>query len=277
MRDAAALWVWLSGYSRTAPQHLAPPLRRACSPRTPAPPRQLYNNFALGHIMYSDDGGDSWALASRSGFGGGVQGASLGANEDQLVQLSNGSVLVNSRSLSTGSPQRRVQALSRDGGLTFTPTRFVDELPEPFNGCQGSLVASAAPADGALFFSHPNPARNSGIAPAILRLVGAQVNLTGRDHMSLWKSTDDGASYQLLRLIDGGASGYSSLQAVPPAAADRRAPDGRSRNASSSLWLLYEQSDREATSLGHLGAQALIGALSVLNPDRLVLRLIEGV
>ena len=295
------------------------------------PISQLYNNFALGHVMYSDDGGDTWKLSSGTGFGGGAVGGSFGANENQLVQLLNGSILVNSRSLSTGSPQRRVQAICDDpytagrgtagqgtaagqgtsgqgtgtaqGGfanatLSFSPTRFVEELPEPFNGCQGSIVASVVPGDGSLFFSHPNPRTNSGIAPDILKLLGADVNLTGRDHMTVWSSKDHGASFQVARLIDEGASGYSSLQAVRATNASGLEASGRGGSGGSgsggggggggdggartqriqggnSVWLLYEQSDRAADSFDHLGLEALIGALSVLNPDRFVLRLIE--
>jgi hypothetical protein len=41
------------------------------------------------------------------------------------------------------------------------------------------------------------------------------------------------------------------------------------------LWLLYEQSDKEPNSLDNLGAEALIGSLSVLNPDRFVLRKVQ--
>lgn len=132
------------------------------------PVTQLYNNFALGHTMYSDDGGDTWQLGAANGLGGGAVAGSMGANEDQLVELHNHSLLLNSRSLATGSPQQRVQALSHDGGVSFTPSRLVPELPEPFNGCQGSMVrgtsaeVSASGGPGRLYLSHPNPAPNSG-------------------------------------------------------------------------------------------------------------------
>jgi hypothetical protein len=51
---------------------------------------RLYNNFALGHVIYSDDGGDSWTLGSKQGLGGGAAAGSMGANEDQLAELTNG-------------------------------------------------------------------------------------------------------------------------------------------------------------------------------------------
>ena len=225
-----------------------------CDSRVLRPVSQLYNNLALGHVLISDDGGDSWRLGSADGFGGGVGGA--GANEAQLAQLANGSILVNSRSLSTGSRQRRVQARSDDGGETFTRTTYVEELPEPFNGCQGSLVAG----NGTLFFSHPLPAPSSGLVPEALRKLSADVNLTGRDHMTVWSSVDGGATFDVAAAVDEGAAGYSSLQA----------------GGEGELWILYEQSDPAAETPAERTVEALLGELAVLNPDRLVLRQLRG-
>ena len=73
--------------------------------------------------------------------------------------------------------------------------------------------------------------------------------------MTVWSSVDDGTSYQVASLVDEGASGYSSLQV----------DDG-------GLWILYEQSDPAPVTLSSLSAEALIGGLAVLNPDRFVLR-----
>jgi len=72
------------------------------------PISQLYNNLAYGHNLISDDGGDSYRLGKLMDEG-------HGANEDQLVQLSDGSVLLNSRS--QPQPQPHCSAL-----LTPTPT-----------------------------------------------------------------------------------------------------------------------------------------------------------
>ena len=44
------------------------------------PISQLYNNFALGHVIFSDDGGDTWNLSSKDGLGGGANHGSMGAN-----------------------------------------------------------------------------------------------------------------------------------------------------------------------------------------------------
>ena len=216
------------------------------------PISQLYNNLAFGHILISDDGGDTYRLSSRNGLG---NGQGRGANEMQLVELKNGSVLANSRSFSTGTPQFRVQSISNDGGETFSPSVFVDDLPEPFDGCEGSIAASN---DGSmLWFAHTNSAPNSGIAPWIVDMLGGKVNLTGRDHMTLWRSKDQGATYDRMQLLDDGASGYVSIQVFD-----------------NKLYAFYEQSDDAANSLSHMGIEALIGSLTVLDPDRLILRVI---
>lgn len=166
----------------------------------------LINNFVHGHVMLSDDQGQSWRLGSqKSGFGAGDKYS----NECQAVQLKNGSVLINARSLATFTTPRRIQTISNDGGVTFGPTRFVPELPQPFNGCQGSTIRAL---NGSLFFTGPD-------------------STVKRDHLTLWRSDDEGGSWQKHLLIDAGASGYSSLQ-VDPA-------------SPGALFLLYEQSDQD--------------------------------
>lgn len=172
------------------------------------PVSQLYNNLALGHVLISDDGGDTYRIESAAGFGDNADGH--GANENQMVELQNGSILANSRSLATGTPQFRVQARSDDGGETFLASRFVRSLPEPFDGCEGSIVSTNN--GSVLYFAHPNPVPNTGIASKILQDLAGKANLTGRDHMTLWRSTDQGATYTEWAVIDPGAAGYVSLQ-----------------------------------------------------------------
>lgn len=166
----------------------------------------LVNNIVHGHVYLSDDDGITWRLASASGFGE----ADKFSNECQAVQLKNGSVLINARSFSTLTQENRIQTLSDDGGETFGPTRYVPELPQPFDGCQGSTVRSE---NGTLFFTGP--------ASNYLR-----------DHLSLWQSDDEGSSWKKILLIDSGSSGYSSLQA------NRGGLD-----------LLYEQSDKSQLTM----------------------------
>ena len=186
----------------------------------------LINNLVHGHTMLSDDDGETWRVASQGGFGAGDKFS----NENQAVELRNGSVLISARSFATLTSQHRIQTLSDDGGATFGQTRYVGNLPQPFDGCEGSLVAAADGNMTALFLTNPNSRQK-------------------RDHVSLWRSTDDGSSWQLRQLIDAGASGYSSLQVLD-------CEDGEC-----TLGLLYEQSDQDKT---------------VMQPDRFVYRVLKA-
>lgn len=160
--------------------------------------------------MLSDDGGDTFRVSSASGFGK----ADKFANENQAVELGNGSVLINARSLANpGDVQRRIQTISFDGGATFPATRYVPELPQPLDGCEGSTVAS--PDGENIFFSGPD-------------------STFLREKMTVWRSTDSGETYQKITQLDTGMSGYSSLQLECNSTAHPQC---------SSLFLLYEQSD----------------------------------
>ena len=155
------------------------------------PVSQLLNNVAFGHIMYSEDAGDTYRVP------GGLESATrlgVGANEAQLVQLSNGSLIFNTRSLSLGSPQFRAQSRSDDFGKTWTPTKFLTQISEPFNGCEGSLVTSKS--GDVIYMTHPNSVENHGTVPELVKhLLNGKVNLTGRDHMTLYESLDLGETY----------------------------------------------------------------------------------
>lgn len=161
----------------------------------------LINNLVHGHVLLSDDEGETWRLPKQHDHYDKGQGL---FNEAQAVELKNGSVLMNARSLASFTPPNRLQAVSHDGGETFQGVRHVPELPQPFNGCEGSIVSAP---DGTLYFSGPD-------------------SKLARVRMTIWSSEDSGASWQRLALLDEGMSGYSSLQWL----GDR-------------LGLLYEQSD----------------------------------
>lgn len=88
-----------------------------------------------GHsfVIVSDDGGESW---SAGGY------ATLG-NECMATELSDGSIILNMREFWVdGDPAylaKRITATSIDGGGSFGPCRYVDDLDEPV--CQGSILS----------------------------------------------------------------------------------------------------------------------------------------
>ena len=102
------------------------------------------------YIMYSDDDGETWdigAFALRDQ-----------TNEAMAVELSNGDIMVNSRSGRPEVERNRGVSISSDGGETFD-TFYVDStLIEP-HGCQGSILKHSLNEETGkynLLFSNPH-------------------------------------------------------------------------------------------------------------------------
>jgi sialidase-1 len=139
------------------------------------------NRVMHSHIIYSDDGGQTWAIGAV---------ADEKTNESAAAEARDGSIILNMRSYH-GSNRRAVQR-SRDGGLTLEPLAFDEALIEPV--CQASLVSAVRPGrkpDGTLLFSNPASAR--------------------RERMTVRFSPDDGHSWPSAKVLHEGPAAYSSL------------------------------------------------------------------
>ncbi|MCC5939440.1 MAG: exo-alpha-sialidase [Lunatimonas sp.] len=139
------------------------------------------------HSIFSDDHGKTWQM------GGLIQPK---MNESQLVELGGGSgtLLINMRSYY--GKNRRAQALSDDGGLSWTDAVEAVDLVEPV--CQAAIIRyplKSAPNGEVLLFSNPAS--------------------TKREQMEIKVSKDDGRSWKTwVRLYDGPAA-YSALAVLP--------------------------------------------------------------
>ena len=133
------------------------------------------------HAMYSDDFGQSWNL-STDGLPNG--------DECSIAPAPNGTLIMNMRT----AQERRQFSVSSDDGVSWSPPTTV---PFPFkglgNGCEGAMIRM--PNSNRMVFSQPYSA-------------------AGRLNMSLHVSDDSGKSWQDLRQVDPGVSGYSALAAV---------------------------------------------------------------
>ena len=136
-------------------------------------------HFYRAHVVYSDDGGDSWTL-------GGVAGPAT--NESAVAELADGSVLLNMRSYA--GRNRRAQSVSGDGGATWSAPRLHDTLVEPV--CQASMIR----ADDCLLFANPASA-------------------TARERLTVRASMDDGETWPSSNMIYAGSAAYSSMAALP--------------------------------------------------------------
>jgi sialidase-1 len=143
--------------------------------------KRFFNVFAC----YSDDGGETWnygqpAPNGDKGFG----------NEVQMAELSNGSILLNSRSFQ-GNKNRKL-AISDDGGQSWSPLKDHEQLPEP--QCMGSMLRFSWPEDGQNCILYSGPGGQNARKEGTLR----------------W-SFDEGKTWPHKRLVYPGGFAYSCL------------------------------------------------------------------
>lgn len=156
-------------------------------------PYHQWNNYAV----FSDDRGRNWQWG-RDVPGAFVADAKLGRrsqiNEVQMVELSDGSVRLNSRSFA-GAKVRKT-AVSADGGETWSPVADVPTLRDP--SCNASILRYSfddARGRGRILYSGPDSAR--------------------RSHGTVHLSVDDGATWPVKRVLWPGGFAYSVLTRLP--------------------------------------------------------------
>ena len=157
---------------------------------------EMYGNGS--HIIYSDDHGATWHRSAS---------ITPGANECQVVELADGSLMMNIR-MQTHSKGVRGISVSRDGGHNWSEIVHDANLPCP--KCQASLVGNG----DRLVFSNPvsptppeNPTRGTRFYPGKGR--GERVNLTVR------LSEDGGQTWPWRKLLHKGPAAYSCLALLP--------------------------------------------------------------
>jgi sialidase-1 len=137
---------------------------------------QMYSYY-----LYSDDHGQSWQLSSLVG---------TNINEPTMVELQNGSLLVNARNR-TG---HRALVTSNDAGISWSEPLYHEQLQEP--SCQGSMINYVNEGKDILIFSNPdNPGK--------------------RRNMSVKVSHDNGNTWKVRKVIHEGPAAYSCLTILP--------------------------------------------------------------
>ncbi|EGD76189.1 exo-alpha-sialidase [Salpingoeca rosetta] len=143
--------------------------------------------FTHIHVMYSDDEGATWHIGAQVQQHEGDEFS----NENQAAELLNGTLIFNARTMLT----HRFLISSHDGGKTYAHDgALATTLVQPVDGCEGSTVR--APTNDTLYYSGPTAT-------------------TLRYNMTLHHSTDYGATWAPLRVVDKGPSGYSALAFLP--------------------------------------------------------------
>lgn len=134
------------------------------------------------HCIYSDDQGETWRLGAD---------AAEHTSEPQVVQMRDGSLLMNARTIA-GKGERRTLVVSRDRGETWRPASDVEALPE--NLCQGCLFRCF----------------RSGSADRF-DLIFTQPLTRNRTGVTAWLSEDDGKTWPHAQMLWRGPSAYTAM------------------------------------------------------------------
>ncbi|NQT01058.1 MAG: exo-alpha-sialidase [Planctomycetes bacterium] len=141
------------------------------------------------HVIISDDNGQTWYI-------GGV--ISPKVNECQVVELDNGTLMLNMRNYDRSKTTRAI-ATSNDGGITFSKVTHDPVLVEPI--CQASFLRYTLRSKhgrNRLLFSNP-----------------AHDQRGDRRDMTIRLSYDEGRSWPVSKLLYAGPSAYSCLTILP--------------------------------------------------------------
>jgi len=145
----------------------------------------LEDGYGYGaHLLLSDDGGATWQMSSP---------ITPGCNESQVVELSDGRLMMNMRSYN--GLNCRAVSISEDGGETWSEIEHAIQLAEPV--CQASIMEYGQ-YKGKRMFLFSNPAA-----------------LDERTALTVKTSFDDCKTWSNAKLIDGKRVQYSCMTVLP--------------------------------------------------------------
>ncbi|QIF01537.1 sialidase family protein [Roseimicrobium sp. ORNL1] len=156
---------------------------------------------SMAGTIYSADGGTTWKAGEIPLPN---EGELKNPNETSVAELSDGRVMLNTRSVSKVS--RRLVTTSADGATGWSKPVFDDALWEPI--CMGGLVAYPKK-PGTLIFSNPHSLEVDAEGKPIPGGRGKRRNL------SIKISYDDGRTWPVNRTLEEGPSAYSDLAVLP--------------------------------------------------------------
>jgi sialidase-1 len=151
--------------------------------------------------IFSDDHGKTWQAGELCLPN---EGALSNPNETMITELSDGRVMLVTRSVS--KPNRKLITISPDGAKQWSEPVFHDQLWESI--CMASIVAYPAK-PGTLIFSNPHTLgldKEGNEIPA---------GRGKRENLSIKLSRDDGKTWPISKTLEPGPSAYSDLAVLP--------------------------------------------------------------
>jgi sialidase-1 len=151
--------------------------------------------------IYSDDHGKTWqagdlCLPNEGDFGN--------PNETMITEISNGRVMLVSRSVSKAN--RKIVTTSPNGATDWTTPVFHDQLWEPV--CMASIIAHPSK-PGTLIYSNPHTLKLDKDGKEVPAGRGK------RENLCIKLSHDDGKIWPINKVLDPGKAAYSDLAVLP--------------------------------------------------------------
>jgi len=151
--------------------------------------------------IYSDDHGKTWKAGDLCLPNEGDLG---NPNETMIAELSDGRVMLVSRSVSQAS--RKIITISADGATGWAKPVFHEQLWEPI--CMAS-IASHPSKPGTLLFSNPHTLGLDQDGKPVPAGRGK------RENLCIKLSRDDGKTWPVNKVLDPGKAAYSDLAVLP--------------------------------------------------------------
>lgn len=147
--------------------------------------------------LYSDDHGETWSSGAYTTVDRGEGEAAWRFDENKVAELSDGRLLLNSRT-TNASPGggHRLVAISEDGGETWGETSFDEELLDSGNNAQ-------------LIRAYPNA--KPGSARSKVLLYSGALNQGQRTNGTVLASCDNGETWAHRKELIPGGTGYTTM------------------------------------------------------------------
>lgn len=175
----------------THPDRLVVPANHSIAPPAGSTDLGTEAKYYGGHLLYSDDGGESWRIGSVDDNPNGY----TNVNESTVAELPDGRLYVNTREHNGSAPGNRADAYSSDGGQTLDlPHRPQATLVAPV--VQGSVLQLTGASNHLLFSGPADP--------------------SSRAALTLRVSTDQGATWRPALALSGLPAAYSDLVQLNP-------------------------------------------------------------